>query len=316
MECSIKIKKTILVISVIILIVLSSVILFFLSKNGIISDYKYTLNRGPFKFTITLTEYVGDKEEVRIPGRIGLLRVAFIEPEVFNDNADITHIYVSKNVNMEGTLFCRRMPNLVYVEFEEGLETVSAWFVNSKNLKEIKLPQSVEDVVLELEGCDQIKGIDYPKNVKRINAPGIDGTPFKNKIKSYKYYVIGSNVLLSYNGSENEIVIPQGIKVLPAFVIPDDSETVISAIYMPESLTYMALPEIANENTMLYVGSNELEVYCTWRKYAGTIVAPAGSPMEMYCKENDIKFRPMTDEEEKIWREKTEAAASEITYQE
>ena len=45
-------------------------------------------------------------------------------------------------------------------------------------------------------------------------------------------------------------------------------------------------------------------------------MAPAGSYVEEYCKENNLKFRPMTEEEEKEWREKTEVAASEITYQE
>ncbi len=47
----------------------------------------------------------------------------------------------------------------------------------------------------------------------------------------------------------------------------------------------------------------------------GTIVAPANSYIEQYCKENGYNFRVMTDEEEAEWREKTEAAASEITYQ-
>ena len=46
-----------------------------------------------------------------------------------------------------------------------------------------------------------------------------------------------------------------------------------------------------------------------------TGIAPAGSPMAKYCEENNINFKAMTEEEEAIWREKTEAAASEITYQ-
>jgi hypothetical protein len=49
----------------------------------------------------------------------------------------------------------------------------------------------------------------------------------------------------------------------------------------------------------------------------GTIVAPANSFMERYCKENGYdNFRVMTADEEKEWRDKTEAAVSEITYQE
>ena len=35
-----------------------------------------------------------------------------------------------------------------------------------------------------------------------------------------------------------------------------------------------------------------------------------------HCKENGYNFRVMTDEEEKTWRELTDAAASDITYQE
>ena len=59
-----------------------------------------------------------------------------------------------------------------------------------------------------------------------------------------------------------------------------------------------------------------LELNCLSEGIKGTIVAPANSYVEHYCEENGYRFRVMTEEEETEWREKTETAASEITYQE
>ena len=49
---------------------------------------------------------------------------------------------------------------------------------------------------------------------------------------------------------------------------------------------------------------------------AGTVVAPENSPIAKYCKENGINFRPITEEEDAIRRQKTEAAAADVVYQE
>ena len=47
----------------------------------------------------------------------------------------------------------------------------------------------------------------------------------------------------------------------------------------------------------------------------GTVVAPENSPIAKYCQENGANFRPITEEEDAVRREKTEAAAADLVYQ-
>ena len=83
-------------------------------------------------------------------------------------------------------------------------------------------------------------------------------------------------------------------------------------MYIPESMIELNVKIL--EKCEAYFGTNEIKGLdkCT---IDGTVVAPEGSYMQKYFKDNGIKFRAMTEEEETIWREKTEAAATEITYQ-
>jgi hypothetical protein len=128
--------------------------------------------------------------------------------------------------------------------------------------------------------------------------------------------VVGDSVLLFFNGDYNQdVVIPQGVKCFDGFILKDD--TVSRNVYIPDTISIL-LTQVSEGDTF-YFGNEEINsIDLNGMSYGvnGTIVAPVGSYMEQYCKENGYNFRAMTEEEEKEWREKTEAAASEITYQE
>ena len=89
-----------------------------------------------------------------------------------------------------------------------------------------------------------------------------------------------------------------------------------SYFYIPDTINILRL-QIDDWDTY-YFGEGEIEdldLNCLKQGKKGTIVAPANSYIEQYCKENGYRFRVMTPEEEEEWRELTEAAATEITYQ-
>ena len=118
---------------------------------------------------------------------------------------------------------------------------------------------------------------------------------------------------------DEDIVIPQGTKCFDDSVYTTESSKNIDQrnIYIPESVTILDIQTYDYDT--VYFGNEELEfldLNCRLDGIKGTIVAPANSYMEQFFKENGYNFRVMTDAEEKEWRQKTEAAASEITYQE
>ena len=201
--------------------------------------------------------------------------------------------------------------NLEEIICEEGLENFYYWFSYNKNLKEVQLPNSIKSIREDaFEGCASLEDITIPNNGKRI-VIGIDAfkkTGFEQKHKNDKYYVAGDNILIFDNAqTEEEIVIPQGVKYDLVRPIIEKAN-----IYCSDSML-VADYKIGNGAT-LYTGEEEFQEIKIEGK--GTVVAPENSPIEKYCKENGINFRPITEEEDAIRRQKTEVAAEDVVYQE
>jgi hypothetical protein len=187
---------------------------------------------------------------------------------------------------------------------------------NCDNLEEVIIPEGVVELRGCFNRCSSLGDVKLPSTLKIAKCYDFEDTLFYELHKEDKYYVVGDGVLLFFNGDKNgDIVIPNGVKYYNGSLYTDDEET-LRKIYIPD--TMKALDVWIYDGDTYYFGAEEfesLELNDLNSGPKGTIVAPANSYMEQYCKENGYNFRVMTEEEEKTWRELTEAAASEITYQ-
>lgn len=277
-----------------------------------VGDYRIEIN--PDYKTVNLLEYRGDENMV-IPSTVGPFTVVDVKREIFEGNEDITSIYIPSDIDPNVLFRIQDCVNLRKIEFEEGIKVIRLHAYDCNNLEEVVIPEGVE-VGGSFTRCSSLGEISLPSTLKQADESDYYDTKFSELHEKDKYYVVGEDVLLFYNGDKkNEIVIPQGVKYyrnslyLYAYTV--------RKLYIPES-TNSFITEI-NEGDTIYFGGEDFEVLDLDMAYDGvksTIVAPANSYVEQYCKENGYNFRVMTDEEEKEWREKTEAAASEITYQE
>ena len=259
---------------------------------------------------ICIQEYRGNGNLV-VPNE--LLGVEVVGLGRIEENDEITSVYIENNPNAEcwgvDVIKCQ---NVESVNFEEGTKIIWTKVCNSPKLKTITFPDGVEEIHGSFAGSG-FEEVYFPKTVIYANGSYFIGSNFVNNHNKDKYYVVGDNVLLFYNGPVDERVIPEGIKYLYNyfFVDPEDKD-IVEKMYFPESILGLNLD--IPEKCEAYFGTNEIKGLdkCT---IDGTVVAPEGSYMQKYCKDNGIKFRARTEEEETIWREKTEAAAAEITYQ-
>lgn len=281
-----------------------------------VGDYKcdFIISKG----VVVITGYRGDGD-VYIPSEILGFRVARVEKEVFKDNDDVTSITISKDfrtdlsykgLDFEYYMFVENCNNLKSIKFEEGSTVTDIDVTNCHELTEVSFPDGMERLAGRIVGCEKLGEVKIPKTVWYIEPLFFGNTKFERAHAKDNYYVAGDDALVFYNGSENkEVVIPKGIKsVGDVFTNSEDEYN----LYFSESIqsvdTYLTKRDIAyfGNETFRFI---DLGYYCE-----GTVVAPAGSPMAKYCEENNINFKAMTEEEEAIWREKTEAPA-EITYQ-
>ena len=273
-----------------------------------VGDYKCRFNVEPDEVYIKSFE---GKGEFVLPTKL-LDREVYYMDDIEN-NSDITSVYIENNPdNKDWGVDVINCQNVEYVKFEEGTKIIWTKVCNSPKLKTITFPDGVEEIHGSFAGSG-FEEVYFPKTVIYANGSYFIGSNFVNNHNKDKYYVVGDNVLLFYNGPVDERVIPEGIKYLYNyfFVDPEDKD-IVEKMYFPESILGLNLD--IPEKCEAYFGTNEIKGLdkCT---IDGTVVAPEGSYMQKYCQDNGIKFRAMTEEEETIWREKTEAAATEITYQ-
>ncbi|WP_028235616.1 leucine-rich repeat protein [Pseudobutyrivibrio sp. MD2005] len=273
-----------------------------------VGNYKCSFNIKPNKIYIDSFE---GKGEFVLPAKLLGRDVYYVDRIENNDN--ITSVYIENNADdKRWGVNLRYCQNIESVAFEEGTKVIYTDICHSPKLKTIKFPEGVK----EIHGAYASNGLEevyFPKSVVYVSGSSFNWTNFVKNHEDEKYYVVGDNVLLFYNGSIDEIIIPEGIKYLYNYHLFDiDNDVLEKKMYLSKSLCRLNVR--IPENVEAFFGTNEVEGLdkCT---IEGTLVAPEGSYIQEYCEENGLNFRVMTEEEEAIWREKTEAAASEITYQ-
>ncbi len=259
---------------------------------------------------VFIAEYKGNEEDLRIPDKIGPFKVVDIVYDAYMENEYVKRLYIS-NKQYDGSIYFKGCKNLEEVICEDGLVELNYYFSYSKKLRGVKLPDSVE--IIEdgaFEGCSSLEDITIPNNGKLIyiGVNAFKKTAFEQKHKKDRYYAVGNTLIFDNAQTDEEIVIPQGIKRDCGRI----TYTIEKAdVYCPDSL--LAADYTIETEATLYFGPGELEEINI--EGEGTVVAPENSPIAKYCQENGINFRPITDEEDAIRREKTEAAAADVVYQ-
>lgn len=275
-----------------------------------VGDYRCRFNMP--KQEVYIVDYRGDGDVV-LPKKILFCDVIGYKSEVFKEDENIKTVFISNNPQDDISTIFHGCNNLTKVTYEEGTKvSYDYYFAGCGKLNTVNFPEGIE--YLYGDGAfagTNISDVYIPSSVKHMDS-FFSNTPFAEKHKDDKYYVAGEGVLVFYNGPQDEIVIPKGVTCVGEGVLDIYNRADNASIYMSDSVKTMDL--ILRDDDTLYLGNGEYDLGYI-KTYHGTIVAPEGSYMEQFCKENNLNFRVMTEEEEATWREKTEAAASEIVYQ-
>ncbi len=279
-----------------------------------VGDYKIQKYDG--FMNVSICGYRGD-ETMEIPATIGPFNVVHIDPDLIKDNKTITSIYVSPNIDSKVLICVTNCENLKKIEVAQGNKSFYLIVEDCNNLEELIIPEGLEEIKGYFWDCPSLGDIHFPDSLKVVTKYDFDNTKFYELHKEEKYFVVGDGALLFFNGDYyQDIIIPSGIKSFYD-VLYEGSETSQRKIYIPETISLLGIQ--VWEGDTIYFGNqvfDKLDLVCNHYDMNGTIVAPANSYMEHYCKENGYNFRVMTEEEEKTWRELTDAATFEITYQE
>ena len=125
---------------------------------------------------------------------------------------------------------CKSLKELI---IEDGIERIeSCAFLDCVKLTDVVIPNSVKSIGTgAFEGCSNIKNLTMPADAE------IGGAAFRGckKLADRSGMVIMQNKLLDYIGTEDTVVIPQGIQVISSSAF--DSNKIVKSITIPDSVT-------------------------------------------------------------------------------
>lgn len=106
------------------------------------------------------------------------------------------------------------MSSLEKVVMPRKLESIGMYaFAECPSLTEVVMPEELESIGENaFLNCTSLAKLDVPETVTEIGAKAFTGTAFLKNFKDYA--ILGDGILCGYNGSDKQLTVPDGVKVL------------------------------------------------------------------------------------------------------
>ena len=255
-----------------------------------------------------IVRYIGKKSDVVIPDRLWGKRVTVIGDRAFKNNYRVKSVIISDNVeeigqsafyscsNLENVTCGKNLKKICYsafwdcselknVSLNEGLIVIDICaFSGAKKLKTIEIPSTVEDIEWDAFLYSGLENIVFKGDKTYVKRSALKATPwFENQ---EGYVICGDSVLIAYNGDEEVLNIPSGVKHL-CFSVNEN----VKEVYIPDTVTtiYDEDDSLFTNDMVIYMPANDIEIYYGVRtkEYVKdvNIVTTAGSYAEQIAKE-------------------------------
>ncbi len=293
-----------------------------------LNGYTYTV----YADHVKLEEYWWNKEHVKIPDYMWGRPVTVIDNSCFYGYSlayranDIRKIRIIETIELPkylekiGDMAFGDLTELKAVRGGENVEYIGTHaFIGCKQLKEIEFGYSVEYIGSSaFFDCTELAEFAFSSSIKEIGSYAFMGTLIDKLPKQMECQYIGTgafwqtpwmetqigefviynDILLDYNGEEEIVVLPEGIRgIAGAFKW---NETV-KEIYIPEGTEYVDARSFYGEGVRVYIPASVTLLGKVTEESDGsflgtfsdsdiTIITTSGSVAEQYAIENNIPY--------------------------
>ncbi|HAL03384.1 MAG TPA: hypothetical protein DCP07_08495 [Lachnospiraceae bacterium] len=142
---------------------------------------------------------------------------------------------------------------------DSSVNTIGTLAFARSDLKSVNIPSNIISIEYgAFYHCDSLEEINIPSSVVSIEAYAFNHTPwYDNWLASgEKFLIVGDGVLYSYNGQDEDLVIPDGVKFIAPAAFSGHSE--IKSVTFPDSLKALGDNSFYNTNieTINNLGDN------------------------------------------------------------
>lgn len=261
-----------------------------------------------------IRKYRGNEKDVELPTYFWGRRITSINENAFMKCRTIETVKFSKYIEIVDAYAFFRCEKLEEVITNEKLKKICTdAFSDCYELKTINLMEGLEIIeYMAFSDTENLEDIVIPDTVQYIGSCAFEGSglkevhtnntqmttgevPFRDTewiSKQGEFPVMGDGVLIGYNGSDTEIVIPNGIKTVAGCFLDHEE---IEKIYIPESVETVTGGTFCGcANVTVYIPESVKEIKVM---FPSVIMKPEniefvttkGSCAEAFAKENGIK---------------------------
>lgn len=129
-----------------------------------------------------------------------------------------------------------RNDSLEEVSLKEGITEIGQFSYARSSLKEIRIPEGVTDICYgAFYHCDDLEKVTLPDTVMNVEPKAFEYTAMLENFKNDGTgFLVNGGVLLAYNGSDSQVFVPGGIRVIAAEVFAGHTE--IESVRLPDTV--------------------------------------------------------------------------------
>lgn len=196
-------------------------------KKVVVGSGVKSIGTGSFRGCICI-------EEAELPDTL-----TTINPDAFYGCDSLKEINIPDSVTEIGTSAFEGCRNATSVHIPKNITYIGNWvFKGCIGLEKVDIPEGVKNINDgAFDACMKLSEVNIPESVEHIAVDSFQSTPWFNKLKEENEMVIVNHVLLYPGKCEGEVIIPDGVRFLPANVF--SSKYDMTSVVMPDSVTEM-----------------------------------------------------------------------------
>lgn len=276
--------------------------------------YEYTTVSGSDGKYIVITGHIVSQTDVRIPDTIYDIPVREVADSVFAGDTGIRSVTFGKNMRRVGSNAFGGCTGLQSVTFNVSMTDIGDYaFQECTSLTGAVLPQEIASLGRgAFYKCSALTQLTIPVTLTHIGGRAFEGTAWLTGQSENEFVIVGSGVLIAYNGDSTEVAIPGKVTEISGAFAGNTAITSVRAgknltsvgdmAFMGcQSLTSFSLPSsVTSVGSQAFFGCTRLKELRlsgvssigadAFANCGASLFVRQDSDAEKYCKDNGLDY--------------------------